>query len=82
MQTADPPSLYNFETARLDDEMVKIEDVTIWIDPLDATQEYTGQAACHVSLFLYQMHCPNRFINILVNHWICLCGLNTIAFSS
>lgn len=30
------------EVSSLPNEMVDVNDITIWIDPLDATQEYTG----------------------------------------
>lgn len=31
------------ESAVIPDEMFNIEDITVWIDPLDATKEYTGK---------------------------------------
>lgn len=27
----------------LNDELVQAEDITVWIDPLDATKEFTGE---------------------------------------
>ena len=38
--------LYNQEVDSLvgdEDELVDAKDITVWIDPLDATKEYTGE---------------------------------------
>lgn len=36
-------SLTRPEVFSLPDEQVHARDITIWVDPLDATQEYTGR---------------------------------------
>lgn len=45
----DPTVLH--ETAVIPDELVDIKDVTVWIDPLDATQEFTGEEEKNETLF-------------------------------
>lgn len=34
------------EEAIVSDQSIAFKDITVWIDPLDATQEYTGNHIC------------------------------------
>lgn len=42
------------ESAVIPDEMYNIEDITVWIDPLDATKEYTGKFGIFSDIVLLQ----------------------------
>ena len=51
MSTITMPQKSNSEVDALKvDEDVSIGDIAVWIDPLDATQEYTGNSTTIVKL--------------------------------
>lgn len=42
---------HNSELDHVDDVRVNPEDVTVWIDPLDATKEFTGKKSQRIVSF-------------------------------